>query len=127
MSYGAEWRRIAGRLAPSAAALYLVVENLEHLIGHGHAEGLGVYLAPESILALPMVIAAAALAAAVGALVRWRETALIERLRRMVRRYALPAPARAPERWQITAALVRLRLLSVSSDSNRAPPLNLPV
>jgi hypothetical protein len=123
--YAAEWRRIVAPLAPSAAALFLVVENVEHVIGHGHAEGLGIYLAADSILSLPIVLLSAAFAAAVGALIRWREIALVERLRQARRRRALPTPQYAAARWQITAALIRHKQLAATSAPDRAPPLAL--
>jgi hypothetical protein len=124
-TYRAEWIRIFGALAPAAAALYLVVENVEHLIGHGHAEGIGIYLAPESILSLPIVLLTSALAATVGAIVRWREIVLIGRLRQVRRRRTLPAPQTAASRWHITAALIHRMFLAARSAPDRAPPLAL--
>lgn len=121
-AYRAEWRSIFGRLAPVVAAAYLVIENVEHLVGHGHVEGLGVYLNPSTLLALPIVLALAAATAALGALVRWREIVLVERLRRAAPQRVRITPVVPPRRWLITAALVRRMKLAATSDPNRAPP-----
>lgn len=123
-----ELRLILGRLAPTVAASYLVLENAEHALAHGHLEGAGVFLAAGSEFTLPVVLAVVTTIAAVGALVRWREVVLIGRLRAgrsrtvRVRRSSPPAP-----RWSITAALIKHSILLGRDDLGRAPPATTPV
>ncbi len=124
-SFGAEWRLLLRRLAPTVASLFLVQENVEHLLLHGQIEGLATYLAPGAELTLPLVLAVVATIAAVGALARWQEVVLIARLRLAAWENvagASEARSSAPAGWDITAALVHLRLLLAADSQRRAPP-----
>lgn len=116
---------IFGRLAPQVAAAYVVLENAEHFFGHGHFEGLDVYLSPTTALALPLLLLVVAAVSGLGALVRWREVVLAARLRARRAHTTRRHRSRAPftSRWIVTAALVRVRLLLASSDLGRAPPV----
>ena len=57
------------RLALVVALGFAVQENLEHLLTHGHAPGLGVLAGPEYPLALPIIGLVTAATAVVAALV----------------------------------------------------------
>lgn len=121
--FAGEMKAILVRLAPAVGSAFLVLENVEHLVAHGHIEGMGVYMAPGSELTLPIVLAVVATIASIGALVRWREVCLIARLRTIRARRLRIAPASPPTPgWDITAALVRLSLLLSGDDWGRAPP-----
>jgi hypothetical protein len=119
-----DWLALFIRLAPTVASAFLLLENAEHLLIHGHLEGLGVYLAPGAELSLPMILLVVAVIAALGVVVRWREVVLIGRLRAQRsttfgRPHSVAAPAVG---WNITAALVQLVLMLAHDDQGRAPP-----
>jgi hypothetical protein len=120
--YRAEWRGLFTRLAPTVVALFLVQENLEHALAHGHVDGLAVYLGAGKLLTLPVVLAVVAAVAAIGALVRWQESQIVRRLR--AARLALARPPRAARPalgWDITAASVRRQWFG-DDLRGRAPP-----
>ena len=97
------WARRAaanwGRLAAIVALGFLAQENMEHLVGHGHAPGLGALAGPESPLALPVIAAITLVAAVIATALRVTErrlvAAIIDALRRPLSRAprALPRPA----------------------------------
>ncbi len=122
--FGREWLAIFGRLLVAVATGFFVLENAEHLVGHGHMEGIAVYWAPGAELTLPAIGVVVGAVALLGAFVRWQEVALIERLR--ARRAGLlrsrPQRTRPTPAWTITAALIRHRLLCADDDRGRAPP-----
>jgi hypothetical protein len=78
------WRRRATahwiRLFVLVALAFVVQENAEHLLSHGHAIGLGALIGPEYPLALPVLALVTGLAAAVTALVREHEAELLRRI-----------------------------------------------
>jgi hypothetical protein len=119
-----QWQRYFARLAPTFAAAFLLLENAEHLMSHGHIEGVGVYTAPGAELALPVLLSVVGAISLLGALVRWREITLIERLRAMRARVAhrRHGPISQAPHWRVTAALVQLELLMARDDHGRAPP-----
>ncbi len=119
-----EWRSIWRFLGPRVVLLLLLQENAEHLFGHGHFEGLSVYLAPESLLSLPVILAVTALIALAGALVRWREEALGRRIRAALARRPRTTTAHRPSPgWGVVAAICRHRWILLRRDLGRAPPL----
>jgi hypothetical protein len=120
-SWAAEWRHLFARLAPVTASLFLLQENLEHLIGHGHVEGLAVYIGAGSELALPVVLAVVAGLAGLGALIRWQEAVIAARLRAGRLRHARPGASLPDAGWHVVAAIVR-RLLLGDDVRGRAPP-----
>ena len=75
---------LAGRFAGAWVRLFAVViigfalqENVEHLIAHGHAIGLGALLGPEYPLALPVIGLIAVLAGVLAAAVQRAEADLL--------------------------------------------------
>ena len=69
---GAWWRLVA-----IVAIGFLVQENVEHLIAHGHAPGIGALLGPELPLALPVICIISAIAAVLATLVGGAHEALV--------------------------------------------------
>jgi hypothetical protein len=88
------------RLAAVIAVGFVIQENVEHSIIHGHAPGVGALLGPEYPLALPVIGLIGAIAASVAAIVTRTQEALVlaieAALRRPVR--ALLAGPRPPVR-----------------------------
>lgn len=105
---------------PVVLVLLLVQENLEHLATAGHATGLEPIASPVSVLAIALAVLGVA---GLGALVRWRISAIEARLAKASRRNwppstAVPVP---PHSW-IAAAFLRHRRLLIRDDPGRAPP-----
>ena len=101
-----------------------VQENAEHLLGHGHLIGIGAVTGPEYPLALPVIALVTLLAAAVGALVRWRIAVLQARLAGRLhptRPRGLTA-RRAHPGWADVAAIRAHAWFLVRLDAGRAPP-----
>ncbi len=90
------------RLAAVVSIGFLVQENVEHVIAHGHAPGFGALIGPEYPLAIPVIAVISAIAAIVAALVGSRREALVvaieAALRQMPRapRDTMRPPARLP-------------------------------
>jgi hypothetical protein len=88
--YVARWLGSWARMLPLVAAGFVVQENIEHLIGHSHAPGLGALIGPEYPLALPVIALITGLAAVVVAALSQTERALLaviaDALRRFIRR-----------------------------------------
>ena len=84
------------RLFAVVALGFVLQENVEHIISHGHAIGLGALLGPEYPLALPVIGLVTALAGFVAAAVRRTEGALLAiisaALHRPRRGRSLPGP-----------------------------------
>lgn len=80
----ARWARRASahwiRLFILVALAFLVQENAEHFLGHGHLIGVGALTGPEYPLALPVLALVTGLGAAVTALVREHEAELLRRI-----------------------------------------------
>ena len=106
------------RLFAVVAIGFVLQENLEHIISHGHAVWLGALLGPEYPLALPVIGLVTALAALVAAAVHRTEGALLaiisDALRRPRRGRPLPGP-----RSQL---VLPLRSPLANSIAGRAPP-----
>ena len=116
-------RRLAGawwRQAIVVALGFAIQENLEHLLTHGHAPGLGVLAGPEYPLALPIIGLVSCVAAAVAALVTRAHQALVEAIEAALR----TAPRRAPR----TVPHPPVRLVAITGSilaargAGRAPP-----
>ena len=113
-----------GRATVLAIALvalgFAIQENLEHLLTHGHAPGLGVLAGPEYPLALPIIGLVSCVAATVAALVTRAHQALLEAIEAALR----TAPRRAPR----TVPHPRVRLVAITGSilaargAGRAPP-----
>jgi len=92
--YGARWLRAWARLLPVVAIGFLMQENVEHVIAHGHAPGLGALLGPEYPLALPVMALITGLAALVAAALSQTELALLAGIADALRRFIGRAPRR---------------------------------
>jgi hypothetical protein len=117
------WRRRAAshwiRLFVLVALAFAVQENAEHFLSHGHLIGAGALMGPEYPLALPVLALVTGLAAAVIALAREHEAALLARIaaaRARVRPLRRIGPVRPePRRVRDGALMAAHRAL-------RAPP-----
>ena len=123
-SYRQELRAIWPALFAVVAVAYLVQENLEHLLGHGHLPGLAPLIGPEAPLALPVLAAVTLALAALGALLRWRIAVLEARLALLERRRH-PRPRhqlRPAARWVLLGAVRATFWSLVRQGPVRAPP-----
>jgi hypothetical protein len=112
--------RIWGRLVVVVAVAFLVQENAEHFVSHGHAPLLGALGGPEYPLALPLLAGITLLGALGTILVRERERTLLARIAGSLpraRRSAAPAVRPGPMHRRRAAILSR-------PDLSRAPPLS---
>ena len=117
------WRRAARgwiRLFALVAVAFVVQENVEHVVGHGHGIGLGALVGPEYPLALPVLAAVTGLAALAIALVRHREVALL--LRIAARRARRSRPLRIAGRPRDIRRSVRHGAPMSVHRALRAPP-----
>src|SRR5687767_8946516 len=79
------------RLSAVVAIGFVIQENVEHAIIHGHAPGVGALLGPEYPLALPVIGLIGAIAAAVAALVTRTQEALVLAIEAALRLPSRPA------------------------------------
>jgi hypothetical protein len=98
-------------------------ENVEHLISHGHAPGLGALIGPELPLALPVIAFITGLAALVAAALGQAEHALLAVIADALRRCTARAPRSTP-RPPLRQAAVLLAPLA-RAWAGRAPPRTL--
>jgi hypothetical protein len=121
-SYLGELAGLLPRLATVLVAGFLLQENLESLAaGHG-LPGLHALAGP---LTMPVLVLVAALVAAAGALLRWRERVLVARLaaaRAAAARHHRPVAASAAPAWGAIAAIVAHGWISARRLAGRAPP-----
>ena len=117
--YGRRALRAWAVLLVVVAAGFFVQENVEHLLAHGHAIGLGALLSAEYPLALPVITVITGIAALVAALVSGAEQSLLAAIAS-----AMKARHR-PSRVQSPPAMSRPRRPSVLSrpGASRAPPV----
>jgi hypothetical protein len=107
------------RLAAVVAAGFVMQENVEHSIVHGHAPGFGALLGPEYPLALPVIGLIGAIAAWMATIVTRTQEALAAAIETALRR-----PIRAP----FTGIRPTSRLTAVVASvlarrgAGRAPP-----
>ncbi len=107
------------------AVAFLVQENLEHLVATGAWFGLAPLdgrLQPDAV---PLVVLSSLVAAAAGALVRWRVRTLEYRLELVATAFPRPAADRADRAWRLVAAASRRRRQLVRLDAGRAPPIRV--
>lgn len=92
--YVRRWLTAWARLLAVVAIGFVVQENIEHLIGHSHAPGLGALIGPEYPLALPVIALISGLAALVAAALSHAELALLAVIADAMRRFGARAPRR---------------------------------
>ena len=120
LPYGRRWLATWARLLALVAIGFAVQENVEHLIGHSHAPGLGALVGPEYPLALPVIALITGLAAIAAACFSQAEQALLAVIADAMRRILARAPLRT--------ARPPLRLVAVlvaplaGAWAGRAPP-----
>jgi len=116
---GAIWRV----LLPLVTVLFLVTENIEHLLSQGHLLGLEALGGPEYPLALPILAVVTLALSLLGALVRWRVSVLRARTMPIAGRARRPIDADAAHRrWRTIGALAPWSWMSDRLDAGRAPP-----
>jgi hypothetical protein len=121
--FGRRWLGAWARLLATVAVGFLVQENVEHFIGHGHAPGLGALAGPEYPLALPVIALVTAAAALLLAGFRQVEHALLDSIADALRRFVVRAPRailRPPIRIAVTATSPM-----AGAPAGRAPPRQL--
>ena len=109
-----------GRLLLLVSIGFLVQENVEHVMSHGHAPGLGALAGPESPLALPVIAAITLVAALVATAVRVAERRLVAGILAALRRPLGRAPRSLPR--PTTRIFVRLSSPIARAIAGRAPP-----
>ena len=97
---------------------FVLQENVEHIISHGHAIGLGALLGPEYPLALPVIGLVTAVAGFVAAAVRRTEGALLAIISAALHRRPPGSPAGRPTQPARPAAPVTV----ANAVAGRAPP-----
>ena len=118
--YVARWLATWARLLALVAIGFAVQENIEHLIGHSHAPGLGALIGSEYPLALPVIALITGLAALVAAGLSQAEQALVGVIAEAMRRLLVRAPRttrRPPVRLIVTLTPPLARAWA-----GRAPP-----
>jgi hypothetical protein len=110
------------RLAMVVAIGFVVQENLEHALSHGHVPWIGALVGPEYPLALPVIAAITLVAAVVGTVVITAEQLLIATIE--AARLGLRAPRRL--RRHPSGVVVRAGVALSRANAGRAPP-SLPV
>ena len=123
----AELRRIWPKLFVATAVLFTLQENLEHIAAGQAPHGLGSLIGSEHPYAVAVIAIVVGIAAAFGALIRWR-------IRLLEARAAWAAAAHEPRlrgprslqpgrSWWGIAAVNRLAWFLVRLDAGRAPPV----
>ena len=107
------------RLVAVVAVGFLIQENVEHSIIHGHAPGVGALLGPEYPLALPVIGLIAAVAASVAAIVTRTQEALVLAIEAALRR-AMRAPLVGPR--PPTRLVAAIGSVLAHPGAGRAPP-----
>ena len=118
--YAARWLTTWVRLLATVAIGFAVQENIEHLIGHSHAPGLGALIGPEYPLALPVIALITGLAAFAAAVLGQTEQALLAVIADAMRRILARAPRRTA-RPPLRLAAVLIAPLA-GAWAGRAPP-----
>jgi hypothetical protein len=127
-AFGDELKVLWPNLFGATTILYAIQENIEHLAAQGHLPGANVLWGPEGSFAIPGLLLVSLLAAALGALVRWRVHVYAARIgrgaeRARARRAIASRPAR---RWALVGAASALASIAVRPDAGRAPPTLTP-
>lgn len=118
--YASRWLQAWARLLAVVAIGFLLQENAEHLIRHGHAPGLAALVGPEFPLALPVLGLITGAAALLAATTSQAERALRAFIADALRRVLDRAP-REVERPPLRLAAVLVSPLARAS-AGRAPP-----
>ena len=118
--YVVRWLATWGRLLAVVAIGFLIQENIEHFIGHGHAPGLGALIGPEYPLALPVILAVTGLAALVAGALSHAEHELLAVIADAIRRLLARAPRSTPR--PPMRVIVSLTPPLARAWSGRAPP-----
>ena len=100
---------------------FAIQENVEHWLSHGHLIGLGAVTGPEYPLAVPVLAAATAVAALVGAAIRTVERELVAAIEAALHRSEIRPPRRI--RQPARSGPLRRRPAMAGSAAGRAPPL----
>ena len=118
--YVARWLATWAWLLVIVAIGFAVQENIEHLIEHSHAPGLGALIGAEYPLALPVIALITGLAAFVAGVLGQAEHALLAVIDDAIRRLL----ARAPRRTACPLQPLIARLLAPLAGvwAGRAPP-----
>lgn len=108
------------RLLGLVTLAFLLQENAEHFVSHGHLPGLAALLGPEYPLAIPVLVAASLVGAIIAGLVRERERTLLARIAQTAspRRRDAVVARRRPQ----TELLGWASALLARPDLGRAPP-----
>jgi hypothetical protein len=118
------WMGTATRVAAAAVGAYVLLENAEHLLTHGHVEGLAVLGSGDPSPGLLTLCVVAALVSLVSLIVRWREVVLEEQLRGKTRpRLHRQVIGSEAPRWDAEAAIGIYRWVIARRTSGRAPPV----
>jgi hypothetical protein len=118
--YAARWLVTWARLLAVVAIGFAIQENIEHIIGHSHAPGLGALIGPEYPLALPVIALITGLAALVAAVLGQTEQALLAVIADAMRQILARAPRRT-SRPPLRLAAVLIAPLA-GAWAGRAPP-----
>ena len=121
--YATRWAAAWLRLLAVVAIGFGIQENVEHLLSHGHAPGLGALVGPEFPLAMPVIAFITGLAALVAAALGQAEHALLAVIADALRRFTTRAPRSTPRPPQGQAAVLLPPL--ARAWAGRAPPLTL--
>ena len=118
--YAARWLVTWARLLAVVGIVFAIQENIEHLIGHGHAPGLGALIGPEYPLALPVIGLITGLAAFAAAVLGETEQALLAVIADAMRLIL----ARAPRRTLRPSVRLLATLIAplAGAWAGRAPP-----
>jgi hypothetical protein len=111
---------MAARLFAVVAVGFVLQENIEHVLNHGHAPGLGALVGPEYPLALPVIGAISLIAGMLGGIVATTARRLVACIVE-----ALARQSRAPRSMARphTGTSARPRSPMASRLAGRAPPL----
>ena len=118
--YAPRWLATWARLLAMVAIGFVVQENIEHLIGHSHAPGLGALIGPEYPQAVPIIALITGLAALVAAALGQTEQALLAVIAEAMRRILARPPRRT---LRPPLRLVRVFIAPLAGAwAGRAPP-----
>lgn len=121
-AFGGRWWSTTSRVTVWTSIVYVLLENVEHALGHGHVEGLSV-LGPDPLVTIGLVLVVSSAVTAVGLMVRWREVILEEQLRAVDHRRAWArAGADLTAAWSPSAAIAIFLWIIARRTSGRAPP-----
>ena len=108
------------RLFAVVAFGFVLQENFEHLVVHGHSPGLGALVGPEYPLAVPVIGLISAIAASIAAALRGAEQGLLAAIQAALRHPF----GQAPRRLMCPALRIAATRMSplAHATAGRAPP-----